>query len=128
MVKISNSIGGNSDGGDITQGGRDVVTRIITPDPRQALNAVRTLRASLDGLDMPSNVRSQADAALVEIAGELRKPDPDKEVITGRLERFIDLLGDADAFAVAGASLIRPIRTIATWLGPIAASFIGGLV
>src|SRR5262245_19287801 len=127
MVQISNDIGG-SNHGDIPHGGRELVaTRVVTPDPRQALNAVRTLRASLDGLDMPDTVHSRADAALVEIAGELRMPDPDRVVITGRLGRFIDLLDDVGVFAGAGASLIRPIRTIATWLGPIAASFIGSL-
>jgi hypothetical protein len=128
MVQISNSIGG-SNYGDITQGGRDVVvTKVVSADPRQALNAVRSLRATLDGLDVPQDVRSRADSALVEIAGELRKPEPDKGAITTRLERFTELLGDVGAFASAGAALIRPIRTIATWLGPIGASVLGSLV
>ncbi|MGA9160095.1 MAG: hypothetical protein WB297_04420 [Actinomycetota bacterium] len=127
MVQISNTIGGNNYG-DITQGGRDVlVTKVVSPDPRQALNAVRTLRGSLAGLELPGEVRSEAGRALDEIEGELRVPDPDRGVITARLERFTELLAGAGALASAGASLIRPIRQIATWLGPVGAALLGHL-
>lgn len=127
MVQISNTIGGNNDG-DITQGGRDVlVTKVVSPDPRQALNAVRTLRGSLAGLELPGEVRSEAGRALEEIEGELRVPDPDRGVITARLERFTELLAGTGALASAGASLIRPIRQIATWLGPVGAALLGHL-
>ena len=127
MVQISNTIGGNNYG-DITQGGRDVVvTKVVSPDPRQALNAVRTLRGSLARLGLPNEVRSEAGRTLDEIEGELRIPDPDRGVISARLERFTELLADAGALASAGASLIRPIRQIATWLGPIGAALLGHL-
>ena len=96
-------------------------TRVITPDPRQALNAVRTLRGSLAGLGMPGEVRSEAGRALDEIDDELRMPEPDRGVVTARLERCTELLIGAGAIASAGTSLIRPIRAIATWLGPIGA-------
>jgi hypothetical protein len=127
MVQISNTIGGNNFG-DITQGGRDVVvTKVVTPDPRQALNAVRTLRGTLARLELPGEVRSEAGRALDEIDGELRIPDPDRGVITARLERFTELLTGAGAVASAGASLIRPIRQIAAWVGPIGAALLGRL-
>jgi hypothetical protein len=99
--------------------------KVLTPDPRQALNAVRTLRGSLAGLDLPEQVRSAAGRALDEIEDELRIPDPDRGVITARLERFTELLTSRGAVASGGASLIRPIRTIATWLGPIGAALLG---
>jgi hypothetical protein len=101
--------------------------KVLTPDPRQALNAVRTLRGSLAGLDLRGEVRSAAGRTLDEIEDELRIADPDRGVITARLERFTELLTDAGAVASAGASLIRPIRTIATWLGPIGAALLGRL-
>ncbi len=124
MVQISNTIGGNNFG-DITQGGRDVVvTKVVSPDPRQALNAVRSLRGTLDGLEVPEPVRSEAGRALDEIEEELRIPEPDRGVITARLERFTEVLTSAGAVASAGASLIRPIRAIAAWLGPIGAALL----
>lgn len=127
MVQISNTVGGNNFG-DITQGGRDVaVTKVVTPDPRQALNAVRTLRGTIAGLGLPAEVRAEAGRALDEIEDELRIPDPDRGVITARLERFTEVLTSAGAFASAGAALIRPIRAIAAWLGPIGAALLGHL-
>lgn len=127
MVQISNTIGGNNFG-DITQGGRDVVvTKVVSPDPRQALNAVRTLRGSLAGLELPEQVRSEAGRALDEIEDELRIPDPDRGVVSKRLERFTELLTGAGAVAQAGVSLIRPIRAIAAWVGPIGAALLGHL-
>lgn len=124
MAQVTNTVGGDNYG-DITQGGRDVtVTKVISPDPRQALNAVRTLRGSIERLGLPGEVRAEAGQALDEIEEELRIPDPDRGVIAGRLRRFTELLMDAGALASAGASLIRPIRAIATWLGPIGAALI----
>jgi hypothetical protein len=120
MVQISSAIRGASNG-DITRGGRDVVVKIVRPDPRQARHAVRTLRRSLAGLELPAQVRSEAGGALEEIERELQVPDPDRGVITAQLERFAELTG-AGAVASPSASLIRPIRAIATWIGPIGAA------
>jgi hypothetical protein len=103
-------------------------TKVVTPEPRQALNAVRTLRRSLGGLELPERVRSDAGRALDEIEDELRTPDPDREVVTARLERFTELLADAGAVEQAAASLVRPIRQIAAWVGPIGAALLGRLV
>jgi hypothetical protein len=127
MVQISNTIDGR-DYSEVTRGGRDVAkTGVVSPDPRQALNAVRTLRASLARLELPERVRSQAGRALDGIEGELRMPDPDRGVVTARLERLAELLTGAGAVASAGATLIRPIRQIAAWIGPIGAALLGRL-
>ena len=96
-------------------------TKVVTPEPRQALNAVRTSRRSLAGLELPERVRSDAGRALDEIEDELRIPDPDRGVVTAWLERFTELLTDAGAIEQAGASLVRPIRQIAVWVGPMGA-------
>ena len=103
-------------------------TKVVTPEPRQALNAVRTLRRSLGGLELSERVRSEAGRALDEIEDELRIPGPDRGVVTARLERFTELLTDAGAVEQAGASLVRPIRQIAVWVGPMGAALLGHLV
>jgi hypothetical protein len=103
-------------------------TKVVSPEPRQALNAVRTLRRSLAGLELSEPVRSDAGRALDEIEDELRIPGPDRGVVTARLERFTELLTDAGAIEEAGASLVRPIRQVAAWVGPMGAALLGRLI
>jgi len=103
-------------------------TKLVSPEPRQALNAVRTLRRSLAGLELSEPVRSDAGRALDEIEDELRIQGPDRGVVTARLERFTELLTDAGAVEQGGASLVRPIRQIAAWVGPMGAALLGRLV
>jgi hypothetical protein len=103
-------------------------TKVVSPEPRQALNAVRTLRRSLGGLELSERVRSEAGRALDEIEDELRIPGPDRGVVTARLERFTEILTDAGAATSAGALLVRPIRQIAAWVGPTGAALIGRLI
>ena len=93
-------------------------TRVVSPDPRQALNAVRTLRRTLARLGLPDRVSSEAGAALDRIEDELRTPDPDRGVVTARLERFTEILVGASV-DMTRRSLIRSIRQIAAWIGPI---------
>jgi hypothetical protein len=93
-------------------------TRVASPDPRQALNAVRTLRGRVAGLELGEEAGAAAVLALDEIEDELRMPEPDRGVVTARLERFTELVTGAGP---VDAGLIRPIRTIAAWVGPIGA-------
>ncbi len=93
-------------------------TRVVSPDPRQALNAVRTLRGTISRLGLPDRVSSEAGGALEQIEHELRMPEPDRGVVTARLERFTEILTDAGV-DMTRRSLIRSIRRIAAWLGPI---------
>jgi hypothetical protein len=97
--------------------------RVVSPDPRQALNAVSTLRGTLARLGLPDHVSSEAGGALEQIEEELRMPDPDRGVVTARLERFIEILAGAGV-DMTRRSLIRSIRQIAAWLGPIAVALV----
>jgi hypothetical protein len=93
-------------------------TRVVSPDPRQALNAVRTLRRTLARLGLPDRVSSEAGVALEQIEDELRMPDPDRAAVIARLELFTEILAGAGV-DMTRRSLIRSIRQIAAWLGPI---------
>src|SRR6185503_5188470 len=95
-------------------------TRVVSPDPRQALNALRTLRGRVAGLELGEEAGVQAVLALDEIEDELRMPEPDRGVVTARLERFTELTG-AGVVEGGDPGLIRPIRAIAAWVGPIGA-------
>jgi hypothetical protein len=93
-------------------------TRVVSPDPRQALNAIRTLRRIIARLGLPDGVRSEACGALEQIEEEIRMPEPDRGVVTARLERFTEILIGAGVDTTR-RSLIRSIRQIAVWLGPV---------
>ena len=101
-------------------------TRVVSPDPRQALNAVRTLRGIIARLGLPDGVRSEACAQLEKIDEEIRTPDPDRGVVTARLERFTEILTGAGV-DMTRKSLTRSIRQIAVWLGPIGVPLVGRL-
>jgi hypothetical protein len=101
-------------------------TRVVSPDPRQALNAVRTLRGIIARLGLPDRVRSEACGELEQIEKEIRMPDPDRGVVTARLERFTEILTGAGV-DMTRRSLIRSIRQIAVWLGPIGVPLVGRL-
>jgi len=101
-------------------------TRVVSPDPRQALNAVRTLRGIIARLGLPDGARSEACGQLEQIEEEIRTPDPDRGVVTARLERFTEILIGAGV-DMTRRSLIRSIRQIAVWLGPIGVPLVGRL-
>ena len=92
-------------------------TRFVSPDPRQALNAVRTLRGRVAGLELGEEAGEAAVLALDEIEDELLMPEPDRGVVTARLERFAELVTRSVDGGDPG--LIRPIRAIAAWVGPM---------
>jgi microcompartment protein CcmL/EutN len=91
-------------------------TRVVSPDPRQAQNAVRTLRGRVAELELAEQAGAEAVLALDEIEDELWMPEPDRGVVTARLERFTELMTDAGA---ADETLSRRIRAIAAWVGPM---------
>ena len=101
-------------------------TRVVSPDPRQALNAVRTLRGIIARLGLPNGVGSEACGQLEQIEKEIRMPDPDRGVVTARLERCTEILTGAGV-DMTRRSLIRSIRQIAVWLGPIGVPLVGRL-
>src|SRR4029453_4652799 len=93
-------------------------TRVVSPAPRQALNAVRTLRGITARLGLPDRVRSEACGELEQIDEEIRMPDPERGVVPAPPAPFTEILASAGV-DMTRRSLIRSIRQIAVWLGPI---------
>lgn len=93
-------------------------TKVLSPHPRQALNAVRTLRTSLGRFGLSDPDWAEADRVLAEIEVELRDRRPDRRVVAARLDRFVDLVSGAGS----DPSVRRPTRAIATWAGPLGAT------
>jgi hypothetical protein len=62
-------------------------------------------------------VRQQADGLIEEADRELNRPDPEAGRIAGPIERLTKLLKDSGVMLAAGATLLDPIRSIASLLG-----------
>jgi hypothetical protein len=91
---------------------------VVHPHPRQAVNAVRTLRRSLGRFDLSDPEMAEAFQVLAEIELELRACEPNRAAVATRLERFVELLSDAGS---ADLPVVRSTRAIATWVGPMGA-------
>ena len=94
---------------------------MVHPHPRQAVNAVRTLRRSLGRFDLSDPEMAEAFQVLAEIEVELRACEPNRAVVASRLERFVELLSDAGS---ADLPVVRSTRAIATWVGPMGAPLV----
>lgn len=82
------------------------------------LAAVADLRSALDTTSLPQPVQRDAERALSAVETELRGATPDKRRIASYLERLTGNLHQAGALVTAGESLLAPLRTLASWLGP----------
>ena len=91
---------------------------VVHPHPRQAVNAVRTLRRSLGRFDLSDPEMAEAFQVLAEIEVELRACEPNRAAVAMRLERFVELLSDAGS---ADLPVVRSTRAVATWVGPMGA-------
>jgi hypothetical protein len=80
--------------------------------------AVADLRGALQAAALPETPRREAEQALDAVEGELECPAPDKARIGTFVEGLTDTLKEAGALATAGESLLSPLRTLMSWLGP----------
>ena len=86
-----------------------------------AEQSLRELRAALAGQPLSPGEATAANAELDEIEEAVQAgPEPDRGRAARALERLTRLLSRAGSLAAAGASVIQPLRALATWLGPVA--------
>ena len=117
MATFNNRFEGDNYG-QINQAGRDVnVTNVGSS--LDALLATDALRAELGRLGLSPEARRAAEGDLDEVERELRRPEPDREKVAGRLESLTEVLSSAGALAAAGTALLGPIGAIAGFLGPL---------
>ena len=117
MATFNNRFEGDNYG-QINQAGRDVnVTNVGSS--LDALLATDALRAELGRLGLSPAARRAAEDDLDEVERELRRPEPDREKVAGRLESLTGVLSSAGALAAAGTALLGPIGAIAGFLGPL---------
>ena len=86
-----------------------------------AEHSLRELRAALAAQPLSPGEAAAARAELDEIEEAVQAgPEPNRSRAARALERLTRLLSRAGSLAAAGASVIQPLRALATWLGPVA--------
>jgi hypothetical protein len=109
-------------GGDQTvYGGQRAEWVEWTPQVEEHLEELRRV---LSGMQLPEEARQGAEQALDEASTELQQPEPDKERVAGRIERFTEILKGVGELAVAGLAIVNPIQSIAGILGSAGAAII----
>ena len=114
MPEVRNSVSGTVYG-DVEQAGRDMVRE---HRGRDALAAVRQLRAALASQGQIGAAQRTAEDELKIIEHELLQRDPDKAEVKRRLTRFTDVVRDAGGIVASGAAVAGAIGSITRWLGP----------
>jgi hypothetical protein len=112
---VINNVAGNQ----TISGGQHGVA-VGSREARQAAdNLVEALRHS----------QLQTDAVVMDqtqrIQAEMRTADPDKSKVAACLDKLVNVVSTADAWAKAGAAVVGPIRTLATWLGALGGPILG---
>jgi len=113
----------NVDGDQMVYGGQHA-TVVTSEDARRA---VHDLRDALADAALDDATVAEARARLAEIDAAVHAPEPDKRRAAGPLKRLVKLLADAGSLATAGAALIGPLQTLASWLGAHGAAILSML-
>jgi hypothetical protein len=88
---------------------------LVSTDSARA--ALQSLQEALAAVPLPPHVAAEVGAHLEQAATELRKDTPDKPTVAERLGRLTGLLASLGSLASAGARIVEPLQTLATWLG-----------
>ena len=86
--------------------------------------AVRSLDEALRDTPMPDDVRREARDHVRAVEDELARPRPDERTVADRLESLGGVLRSTGSVVTAGSALLGPLKTIAAWLGPLAAPLV----
>lgn len=124
MPTIGNQSGGiinNVDGDQTIYGGQHNVS-VSSGEARQAVDAL---------VDALAATALRGDPLIADQTGqiqsEMRSPTPDKGRVARCLEKVTNLLNTTQSWVTAGAAVLGPIKTIATWLGAPGVPILGML-
>lgn len=91
----------------------------------QARDAVQDLRDGLAATALAQAPAAEAGALVDELEADLAEPEPDRFRVAGALERLTRLLTATGSLVTAGAVLVGPLQTLATWLGTLGQPVLG---
>jgi hypothetical protein len=91
----------------------------------QARDAVQDLRDGLAATHLEQAPATEAGALVDRLEADLAEPEPDRSRVAGTLERLTRLLTATGSLVAAGAVLVGPLQTLATWLGTLGQPVLG---
>jgi len=106
----------NNVAGDQHVSGGQHGTAVSTDTARRAVDA---LRAALAAARLDEHTAVAAQTHVSQIDEAMRAPEPDRHRVAAALDRLTAVLRSAGSLATAGAALVRPIHTLASWLGAL---------
>ena len=106
----------NNVAGDQRISGGQHGTAVATDTARQAVDALRAALAAAR-LDEHTAVAVQEHVSQIDEA--MRAAEPDRHRAAAALARLTAILRSAGSLVTAGAALVGPIHTLATWLGTV---------
>jgi hypothetical protein len=92
-----------------------------------AWRAVGDLREALTSVPLDGPREAEARARVAELDAAVRAPRPDKARAADILRQLTELLASAGSLTTAGAALMGPLQTLASWLGAHGAAILGML-
>ena len=98
---------------------------VVTDD--DAWRAVGDLREALTRVPLDRHRAAEARTRVAELDAAVRAPGPDKGRAAGILKRLTEVLASAGSLTTAGATLMGPLQTLASWLGAHGAAILGML-
>lgn len=115
---IGSQTGGNINNviGDQHITGGQQATVVTSDAVRQA---VRDLRQGLTTTPLSAATAAEVSAEVEKIETEVQAPQPDRPRAAFSLERLTRLLVATGSLATAGATLVGPLQTLASWLGTL---------
>ena len=113
----------NITGSSIVTGDHNTVTttmKQITLPPADQVDAKAELAGLRDLLRELNKVpdRGKLNRAMEDAVEETAKPEPDKEEVSGALERVVKYAKAADDFGEHAEKLLPHVAALASWLGP----------
>src|SRR5262245_13207624 len=94
-------------------------SRVTTDGTAEALESVGRLQDAIRALDLPGDAISRAGWAADDMEDELRRPDPDRDVMASRLWRLTEFLQAEGVRVEPGTPLFDAVAGIAAWVGPL---------
>jgi hypothetical protein len=111
------------DGNQVVYGG--LHGSVVTDE--DAWRAVGELREALTSVTLDGRRAAEARARVAELDAAVRALRPDKGRAADILKRLTELLASAGSLTTAGAALMGPLQTLASWLGAHGAAIVGML-
>ena len=76
---------------------------------------------------LPDPVARQATAEAAALVDDIRRPQPDRPTVAGRLQRIVALVASVASLVTGGSAIAAAVQGLASWLGQLGAPILARL-